>query len=43
MRTEHIFVIWSYIRIKGEVSSDLNWFKSTSETFTQAETNCELR
>ena len=28
MRTEHIFVIWSCIRIKGEVSSEKNWFKS---------------
>ena len=27
MHTEHIFVIWSCIRIKGEVSHEKNWFK----------------
>ena len=27
MQTEHIFVIWICIRIKGEVSRELNLFK----------------
>ena len=27
MGTEHTFVIWNCIRIKGEVSRESNWFK----------------
>ena len=26
--TEHLFVIWSWIRIKGDVSRESDWFKS---------------
>ena len=33
MRTEHIYVIRSCIRIKGEVSSELNWFKPNRSFF----------
>ena len=31
LRTEHMFVLWSCIRIQGEVSRELNWFKPHSQ------------